>query len=92
MLKTFQLNSVSAICGTISLVIFGIHGNSRTWMPQWEHKYVGWSYYIGVVGIIILYISGILFIIEERVQKFKCQETTPQISNSFPNQSFDNAV
>lgn len=89
-LKTFLLNFVTAICGTISLVIFGIHGNSRTWMPQWEHKCVGWSYFVAVVGIIIIYISGILFIIEERSHRIKYRKSTPQTANLYPNQLFDN--
>lgn len=89
-LKPFVLNFFSAICGTISLVIFGIHGNSRTWMPQWEHKCVGWSYFVAVVGIIIIYISGVSFITEERTQKIKIRKTTPQTANPHSNQSFDN--
>ena len=64
---------ISAICGTIAVVIFGVYGDSRYWMPNWEHNDMGWSYAMAVVGVVFLYISGILFLVEGRVHRRKQQ-------------------
>lgn len=66
------------MCGTIALVIFGIHGDSRVWMPHWEHNDIGWSYGVAVAGTIALYISGVLYVIEGRVHKIKRQKMADQ--------------
>lgn len=65
-----------ALCGAISLVIFAIHGNSRIWMPEWEHKNFGWSFVVAIIGVVILHISAILYFIEERVHKIKRHQIT----------------
>ena len=71
----------SAICSTIALVLFGIDGDSRVWMPNWEQNDIGWSYVVAVAGTIALYISGVLYVIEGRVHKFKRQRMATQTSN-----------
>lgn len=73
--------SCSAVCGTIALVIFGIHGDSRVWMPHWEHNDIGWSYGVAVAGTIALFISGVLFVIEGRVHQFKREKIVNQHAN-----------
>lgn len=60
-----------AVCGSIALTIFGIYGDSRAWMPHWEHNDIGWSYAIAVAGTISFYISGMLYIIEGRVYRMQ---------------------
>jgi len=47
-------------------------------MPHWEYKHLGWSYTVAIIGTIVLYINGILYIIEERVYKIKCSKVTSQ--------------
>lgn len=44
-------------------------------MPEWEHKHFGWSYVVAVIGVAILLISVILYFIEDRAHKIKCQQT-----------------
>lgn len=69
------------MCGTIALIIFGIHGDSRVWMPHWEHNDIGWSYGVAVAGTIALYVSAILYIIEGRVHKIKRKKMATQRAN-----------
>ncbi|XP_050419952.1 uncharacterized protein LOC126832938 [Adelges cooleyi] len=68
----------AAITSTIALILFGINGDSRVWMPNWEHNDVGWSYGVAVAGTISLYVSGILYIIEGRVHKIKREKMASQ--------------
>lgn len=62
----------------MALTIFGIHGDSRVWMPHWEHNDIGWSYGVAVAGIITLYVSAVLSLIEGRVHKIKRQKIAAQ--------------
>ncbi|KAL4131701.1 hypothetical protein QTP88_008977 [Uroleucon formosanum] len=71
----------AAVCGTIALIIFGIDGDSRVWMPHWEHNDIGWSYGVAVAGTIALYVSGILYVIEGRAHKIKRQKMATQRAN-----------
>ncbi|XP_015585785.1 uncharacterized protein LOC107263283 [Cephus cinctus] len=63
--------TLAGICGIISVIIFGVHGDSRVWMPNWEHNDIGWSYALAVVGSFILVEAGILFLVEARRHKKK---------------------
>lgn len=69
------------MCSTIALIMFGIHGDSRVWMPHWEHNDVGWSYGVAVAGTIAFYVSGVLYIIEGRVHKIKRKRMALQREN-----------
>uniref|UniRef100_A0A2S2NSP8 Uncharacterized protein n=2 Tax=Aphidini TaxID=33387 RepID=A0A2S2NSP8_SCHGA len=71
----------AAICSTIALIIFGIDGDSRVWMPHWEHNDIGWSYGVAVAGTIALYVSGVLYVIEGRAHKIKRQKMATQRAN-----------
>lgn len=55
-----------------------MHGDSRVWMPHWEHNNIGWSYGVAVAGTITLYISATLHLIEGRVHKKKRQKIAAQ--------------
>lgn len=57
----------SAVSGTIAVIIFGALGDSRFWMPNWEHNDISWSYALAVLGTLFLYISGCLYLVEGRV-------------------------
>ena len=40
----------AAVCGTISLIIFGAEGDGRSFMPDWEQNYLSWSFGLAFVG------------------------------------------
>ncbi|XP_014289088.1 uncharacterized protein kune [Halyomorpha halys] len=63
--------NVAAFSGTIAVYIFGLYGDGRDWMPNWEHNNIGWSYALAVIGVIGSYISGTLYLIEARRHKIK---------------------
>jgi len=58
---------ISAICGTVALVIFGALGDGRDFMPDWEQNYLSWSWGLGFVGVFFMYVVAILFIVEARI-------------------------
>lgn len=61
----------SALSGTIAVWIFGLYGDGRDWMPNWEHNNIGWSYALAVIGVIGSYISGTMYLIEARRHRIK---------------------
>lgn len=62
---------IAAVSGTIAVIIFGAMGDSRVWMPNWEHNDISWSYALAVLGVFFLYISGVLYLVEGRVINMK---------------------
>lgn len=60
-----------AFSGTIAVYIFGLYGDGRDWMPNWEHNNIGWSYALAVIGVIGSYVSGTLYLVEARRHKIK---------------------
>lgn len=56
----------SAVTGTIAIYIFGANGDGRVWMPNWEHNNMGYSYVCAVIGVILQYISGCLYLVQAR--------------------------
>jgi len=58
---------VSGAVGTIALIIFGVKGDGRDFMPDWENNYLSWSFGLGFVGVVFQYVSGILFLVEARI-------------------------
>ncbi|XP_012264925.1 uncharacterized protein LOC105691182 [Athalia rosae] len=58
--------TLAATFGLIAVIIFGAKGDGRDWMPNWEHNDIGWSFALAVVGSVLLYTGGILFLIEAR--------------------------
>ncbi|KDR20697.1 uncharacterized protein LOC110828763 [Zootermopsis nevadensis] len=63
--------TIAAVSGTIAVIIFGACGDGRDWMPNWEHNNISWSYALAVFGVLFLYISGILYLVEGRVHHKK---------------------
>ncbi|XP_008555950.1 transmembrane protein 182 [Microplitis demolitor] len=57
---------LSGFCGIIAVIVFGMYGDGRDWMPNWEHNDIGWSFALGVVGSFANLAAGILFLIEGR--------------------------
>lgn len=52
---------------TIAVIVFGIKGDDRDWMPDPEHNFLSWSFALAVVGCFCHWIAGILFWIESRI-------------------------
>lgn len=52
---------------TIAVVVFGIYGDDRDWMPDPEHNFLSWSFALAVVGCFCHWISSILFLVESRI-------------------------
>ncbi|XP_016659524.1 uncharacterized protein LOC107883632 [Acyrthosiphon pisum] len=75
------LNIAAAICSSIALIIFGVYGKNRQWMPHWEHNDIGWSYGVAVAGTIALYVSGVLYVIEQQLHKVKPENMATQRAN-----------
>lgn len=65
--------TIAAVSGTIAVIIFGAYGDGRDWMQNWEHNNISWSYALAVFGVLFLYVSGILYLIEGRVHHKKRQ-------------------
>ncbi|QQP39235.1 Uncharacterized protein FKW44_020054, partial [Caligus rogercresseyi] len=51
----------------IALIIFGVYGDARDYMPDWENNYISWSFGLGFVGVILEFIAGALFVVESRI-------------------------
>ncbi|EEB18817.1 conserved hypothetical protein [Pediculus humanus corporis] len=62
---------LAAVSGTLAVIIFGARGDGRDWMQNWEHNDISWAFAMAVMGVVFLYISGILFLIEGRVHRMK---------------------
>ncbi|KAK7576604.1 hypothetical protein V9T40_012890 [Parthenolecanium corni] len=58
-------------CGCLAVIIFGAYGDSRYWMPNWEHNNMGWSYWVAVIGSVSSLIGGICFLVEARKHSIK---------------------
>jgi len=63
--------AISAICGTIALIIFGALGDGRDFMPDWEQNYLSWSFGLGFVGVFLMYVTAVLFLVEARIMRRK---------------------
>ncbi|KAI9558900.1 hypothetical protein GHT06_015689 [Daphnia sinensis] len=74
--------TIAAFCGTIAVITFGALGDSRDWMPDFEHNFLSWSFGLAVVGTFGLYLSATLFFIEAKVQAKKHRDTTSQATFS----------
>jgi len=62
---------VGAACGTIALIIFGAMGDGRNFMPDWEHNYLSWSFGLAFVGVVMMYVTAVLFLVEARIMQRK---------------------
>eukprot|EP00096_Caligus_rogercresseyi_P002216 TRINITY_DN14296_c0_g1_i1.p1 TRINITY_DN14296_c0_g1~~TRINITY_DN14296_c0_g1_i1.p1 ORF type:complete len:229 (-),score=33.81 TRINITY_DN14296_c0_g1_i1:229-915(-) len=62
---------LSGLLGTIALIVFGIYGNGRDYMPDWENNYLSWSFGLGFVGVAFEFVGGVLFIVEARIMARK---------------------
>ena len=62
---------LAGLLGLLSVIMFGVWGDSRDWMPNWEHNDMGWAFALAVVGSFMLFPAGILFLVEAKRAKYK---------------------
>ncbi|KAL3282103.1 hypothetical protein HHI36_005301 [Cryptolaemus montrouzieri] len=62
---------LSGIFGVIACLIFGINGDRRDWMPNWQHNSLGFSYAFACIGSLLLFPAGALFMIEARRARYR---------------------
>jgi len=74
--------TIAGICGTLAVIIFGALGDSRNWMPDFEHNFLSWSFGLAVVGTFGCYLSAVLYYVEAKVQAKKQMATTSQATFS----------
>lgn len=62
-LGTAFLNAISGIFMLISVIIFGLRGKDRGWMPRWQDNWYGWSFIVAIVACVLqnLVASVLLF-------------------------------
>jgi len=61
----------AAFCGIIAIIIFGVRGDGRDWMPNWQNNNMGWSFALGVIGVLFKMPAGVLYLIEARRERYK---------------------
>jgi len=69
---------LAGFCGFIAVIVFGALGDSRDWMPDFEHNFLSWSFGLGVVGTFGLFLTSALFYVEAKVQAKKQMSTASQ--------------
>lgn len=62
---------IAGMCALFSVILFGCYGDSRDWMPNWEHNHMGWSFALACIGSVLLFPAGVLFLIDARRLKYK---------------------
>lgn len=66
--------SILAFCSTLAVIIFGIYGDDRDWMPDPDHNSLSWSFGLAIIGSFFQCVAAVLFFIENRLlykKKFK---------------------
>lgn len=59
---------IGGLLGGIAVIVFACLGNASDWMPGHANNYLGWSFGLGVVGVVTSIVSGVLFFVERHVQ------------------------
>ncbi|KAJ3632861.1 hypothetical protein MTP99_009844 [Tenebrio molitor] len=62
---------IAGLCGLIAVITFGANGDRRDWMPYWQHNDLGWSFAFAVIGSLLLWPAGALFLAEGRRVRYK---------------------
>lgn len=53
------------------MIVFACFGNKSKWMPDHANNWFGWSFVVGVVGVVACGICSALFLTEAHVQARK---------------------
>lgn len=62
---------IAGLCGLCAVLMFGLNGDRRDWMPYWQHNDLGWSYGFAVFGSLLLWPAGALFLAEGRRARYR---------------------
>ena len=46
-------------------------GDGRNFMPDWEHNYLSWSFGLAFVGVVMMYVTAVLFLVEAPIMHRK---------------------
>lgn len=63
-LTTAFVTLMSAVFMTIAVLVFGICGRNRDWMPRWQQNWFGWSFKVAIVSCILEYVVGGILLFE----------------------------
>jgi len=58
---------VSFALGGSAVLVFAVLGDSRDWMPHWEHNYIHWAFAIAAAGVVLELIAAVLLLVEYRI-------------------------
>jgi hypothetical protein len=75
---------LAALFSTIAVIIFGVRGDDRDWMPDHDHNFLSWSFGLAVVGVFFEWMSAILFWAESRILFKKELKREQQMFNLEP--------
>lgn len=57
-----------AISGGIGIIVFASLANQKGWMPGQDNNFFGWSFILGAIGTVSLFIASILFFVDANIQ------------------------
>lgn len=68
MLKVLSWNIlIGASCGAIAILVFITQRDVYVWMPFHNNIYFGWSMYVGILGVIAMFVAGVYFWRDARI-------------------------
>ena len=59
-------------------------GDGRNFMPDWEHNYLAWSFGLAFVGVVMMYVTAVLFLVEARIMQRKELARDQQEKQQYP--------
>jgi len=59
---------IVGVCSAIAVSVFAIWANQDGWMPGHDNNFFGWSFVMAVMGTVLAFIAGALFLVEATVQ------------------------
>lgn len=62
---------IAGFSGLVAVSIFGANGDNRDWMPHWQHNDLSWSFAFAVIGSLLLFPAGTLFLVEGRRARYR---------------------
>ena len=63
-LLTALVTLTSAFFMGIAVLVFGLKGKNRDWMPRWQQNWYGWSFHIAVASCFLETIVGFILLFE----------------------------
>ena len=53
-------------------------------MPDWEYNYLSWSFGLAFVGVVMMYVTAVLFLVEAPIMQRKEIAREPQKKQQYP--------